>query len=162
MELTQEYLKQIIFYSPETGQMFWREARGSVVAGAEITARNADGYVVAQIDRKRHGVARLAWLYMTGELPVLEVDHKNNVRDDNRFSNLQLATHLENSQFRKTSGLPNPLGKVGIGKHGNKFRADIRVQGKRIYLGLFPTAEEAAAAHAAAKMKYHANRKEDT
>ncbi|MFH0359902.1 AP2 domain-containing protein [Escherichia coli] len=74
----------------------------------------------------------------------------------NRISNLRLVTHSENMQNRKIQK-NNKSGYRGVSwdaKYG-KWRARINASGKCINLGYHDTAELAAAAFEAAKMKYH-------
>lgn len=41
---------------------------------------------------------RLAWLWVHGELPEHEIDHKNQIRSDNRIGNLRSATSKQNKE----------------------------------------------------------------
>lgn len=63
-----------------------------------------------------------------------EVDHINHNGLDNRRANMRIVTNAENRQ--------NSIAK-GINKSGNKHRARIQVNGKRINVGRFNTPEEA-------------------
>jgi hypothetical protein len=90
-----------------------------------------------------------------GEWPKIDVDHINCIKDDNRISNLRLATrhqNLANTRVRKT----NKLGLKGVYLHKapNSYRSLIRVRGKRIDLGIFQSPEEAAAAYKKAAERY--------
>ena len=98
---------------------------------------------------------RVIWALVYGEWPKIDVDHINCVRDDNRLSNLRLATrhqNLANTGVRKT----NKLGIKGVHLHKapDTYRSIIRVRGQRIDLGLFKTPEAAGAAYKAAAEKY--------
>jgi hypothetical protein len=73
---------------------------------------------------------------------TLTVDHIDGNKSNNRIENLRMATRTEqnyNQLVRKT----NKLGVKGVSKHGNKYRAKIRIDGKKVHLGYFDTAEEA-------------------
>jgi hypothetical protein len=91
---------------------------------------------------------------MTGEWPHEDMDHRNGVRDDNRWVNLREATSAENHQnraVRSNSGL------MGVSWKANckKFEASIMSRGRQMYLGQFDDKHEAHAAYLAAKAKLH-------
>lgn len=86
----------------------------------------------------------------------VEIDHVNQDRFDNRRINLRLATrsqnmHNSNAHRNNTSGFKG----VYYYRRHDRWRAVIRIPGKRITLGSFKTAEEAGAAYAAAASKLH-------
>jgi hypothetical protein len=56
---------------------------------------------------------RAIWLYMTGELPDREIDHIDLNKTNNRWSNLRLATHGQNSSNRPAQS-NNSIGLKGI------------------------------------------------
>lgn len=82
------------------------------------------------------------------------VDHIDNDPLNNVRSNLRLATNkdnVRNSRMREN----NTSGYKGVFKHHKRFRAQIKVDNKSIYLGVFDTPEEAHAAYCEAAVKYH-------
>jgi HNH endonuclease len=101
--------------------------------------------------RKRKKRVYLARLLMWE--PPCQVDHKNGDTLDNRRStNLRLATPIQNSQNQQSTGRGTSKFK-GVSLHktrhglpirGKPWRASIRVDGKKSYLGFY--ADEAAAA----------------
>ncbi len=76
----------------------------------------------------------------------LNCDHVNQDNLDNRRCNLRLVTKAQNNSnvFKRSTGR-NPY--KGVYPHWLKWRAGIRHNGKRFYLGLFNTPEEAALAY---------------
>lgn len=76
------------------------------------------------------------------------VDHLNRNGLDNRKANLRLATANQN-QWNRGANRTNITGLKGVHKlkHGGKFQSNIRFNGKKIYLGLYDTAEMAHAAY---------------
>ena len=104
--ITQPQLKELLLYNPETGVFIWRESRGRVRKGSlagriKIHGRiSTRGYREIGVNDKLYRAARLAFLYMTGEFPRKEVDHKNRVRDDDAWDNLRDVSHLENVRNR--------------------------------------------------------------
>lgn len=80
--------------------------------------------------------------------PLLEsekVDHINGNGLDNSRGNIRLATTLENSRNRKVNNLSVSKYKgVGYRKDNGLFRVRIQINGKRIHLGNYQSAEDAA------------------
>jgi hypothetical protein len=107
---------------------------------------------------------RLIWRMMTGTNPPATIDHINGIPTDNRWSNLRRATQVEqtrNSATRRDNA--NGLKGVWFNRPCRAFQADIHVDGRRIYLGRFSTADEAHAAYIEAAKRhfgaYWSNRK---
>ena len=154
--LTQERLKEILHYNPETGVFTNRINRGHVKAGAIAGGFDWEGYLKIKIDGRQYKSHRLAWLYIYGEMPPEHIDHVNGVCTDNRIANLRLATNAENQRNR---GAPknSTTGVKGVSwcPRDRRYRARINVYGKRKHLGLFDTVEDGAAAYAEAAKRYH-------
>ena len=108
-KLTQEKLKTLLNYNPETGIFTWKK-RNQNISGTI----NNKGYVVIQINNKIYLAHRLAWLYMTGLWPKNDIDHFNQVRTDNRFFNLREATRKENCQNVHKPHPNNSSGYLGV------------------------------------------------
>lgn len=156
MDLTQERLKKLTFYEPETGDWMWLINRGRFARkGRKAGYRHKSGYIHITIDSKEYKAHRLAFLYMTGKWPEKDVDHMNHIVDDNRWCNLREATKQQNNcnaNLRKD----NTSGYKGVWWHkqGKKWVAVIMVQGIRHHLGLFKTEEDAARAYNEAAQYY--------
>lgn len=156
-KLTFERLQELLSYEPETGIFRWRKRPATWMKDGCVAGTNRpDGYREVRIQGRGYLSHRLAWLYMTGEWPAHEIDHINADKIDNRFANLREANRAENTRnvgLRKDnkSGVKGVEWRPYIGK----YVAQIRVDGKRIYLGCFSTLEEAKAARDAVGEKYH-------
>ena len=153
--LTQQILKQLFQYNPDTGIFIRLVSRGNAKAGAEAGSKGGHGYLQIRIDRKRYLAHRLAWLYMTGEFPKDQIDHINHVRVDNRLVNLRGATRQENGRNRSMQS-NNTSGITGMSwdKHAGKWLAQIRVEGKQIYLGLYEDINAAILARQCGELLY--------
>lgn len=155
--LTQERLKELLDYDPETGAFTWkvRVARRTKV-GAPAGSKVSNGYIHIAIDYKDYKAHRLAWLYTYGCWPDGQIDHVNRIKDDNRISNLRCVSQNEN-QWNQIAYKNNKAGFMGVHwrKDNKKWRASIRVHGKLKSLGHFDTQEEAHAAYLAAKAEHH-------
>jgi hypothetical protein len=96
---------------------------------------------------------RLAWLYMTGVWPTKDIDHQDRNRQNNKWKNLREATFSQNKA--NASKNYNKSGYKGAySQHGKTFFSSIGVNGKRIYLGTFPTAKLAHQAYVKAAKHY--------
>lgn len=91
-------------------------------------------------------LARLKFYLATGKLPEV-VDHKSGVTRDDSLSNLRAATHAQNNQNKrakknKRGGFPRGIDERSPGR----YRARIGHLHKPLYIGTFPSVEEAVAA----------------
>ncbi len=152
-DLTATKLREVLRYDPETG-FFWRlvDFANNARAGSKAGSKTGQGYVCIGIGGHRYRANRLAWLYMTGEWPTMDVDHKNGIHGDDRWSNLRLATKTQNranARIRKDSS----SGLKGVRKYRNRWQA--RITGSGVYLGSFGTPQEAHAAYVAAAILHY-------
>jgi HNH endonuclease len=151
--LTVDRLKELLTYEPETGIFRWRVTRARTAKAGDIAGAVARGnYTQIKIDGHSVQAARLAVLYMTGEYPEHEVDHKNLDRQDDRWENLREATPSQNCGNRSTRR-DSLLGVKGVQACKDRYRAKIQINGKRKHLGYFATIADASAAYAAAANK---------
>lgn len=155
--ITQERLKELLHYDPDTGLFTCARSRPGCRVGAVAGTRRKDGYLVVSLDSRRYFTHRLALLYMTGELPTLDIDHINGDRADNRWCNLREATNSENMQNQRRGHSDSTSGLLGVSWHKNrsKWRAQITANKQTINLGSFSTPEEAHAAYLKAKEELH-------
>lgn len=152
-ELTQDRLKELLHYDPETGVFTRRIARSGARGGIGAVAGSThyDGYKRISIDGKLYQSHRLAWLYTHGTWPADMVDHINGVAGDNRLTNLREATQIQNmANVGKPSNNTSGYKGVSWHKRDKKWRAQINHQDKQKHLGHFTTPEEAHAAYCAA------------
>lgn len=158
-ELTAEYLRSILDYNPDTG-IFTRKVSTSSRAKVGDVAGSPDGhgYLQIMVQRRSYLAHRLAWLYMRGEWPKLNIDHINRNPSDNRISNLRDVTQKQNLQnagkySHNASGHPG----VSWCKRNSKWQAYITHNQKQIHLGYFTDIEDAIAARKAAEKLYWAD-----
>lgn len=153
-ELTQARLRELLSYDRDTGEFTRRIQAGRELAGSIAGARHHSGYLFISVDGKRYAAHRLAWFYVTGAWPPL-IDHRNCVKQDNRFPNLREADHSLNAQNRVHARADNQSGLLGASRIKNRWQASIRVRGVKHHLGSFATAEEAHDAYMEAKGRFH-------
>ena len=157
--ITHDELLAIITYDALTGQFNNKKQRSPrALAGESCGWINALGYRAMTINKEYHLANRLAWFYMTGQWPDVEIDHLNGIRSDNRFGNLRPATREINMQNRRKARSDSASGVIGAHWHrkSGKWASRISVGQKGRYLGLFDSAQEASAAYIKAKRELHA------
>lgn len=153
--------EKYLTYDPETGQIV-RKTIGTPgnqrYVGNEAGWIETKGYRAIMVAGKIYKAHRIAWLFLTGEWPALQIDHINGNKSDNRAVNLRLATSGENQRNRgklrtNTSGFKG----VHWIKRRRKYAASIRFDGCRKHLGYFDSPEDASRAYSTAAKQYHGN-----
>ena len=166
--ITQDFLKSILEYDPDTGTFTWKPrpvrpefSRTDKVWNAAWSGKVAGtlchGYVKLCIGYgKQYNAHRLAWLYMTGEWPEHDIDHIDLDRSNNAFSNLREATRWQNI-LNKRRRSDNKSGHKGVSQHtqSGMWRARVSMNGKVVHCSLHKTKEAAAAAYEAAARELH-------
>lgn len=137
--LTQAQLKHLLHYDPETGEWIWLNPpnHNTRLKGQLAGNRRRDGYLLIRINGQAYYSSRLAFLYMTGEMPRMEVDHKDRDPANDAWVNLREATSSQNKYNRTLDS--NRL--RGIRSVGDKWQ--VRVE--NAHIGNFDTLEEALA-----------------
>lgn len=152
-ELTQELLKLHLHYEPETGVFTWIRPRAKRVKKGDRAGSVHEGYWAIKIFHRRYPAARVAFLYMTGRWPSKEVDHRDRNPLNDAWGNLREASRSQNCCNKRVR---NKTGFIGVTEEkSGKFKARVKLNGVRTYLGLFNTAGEAADAVMKAKREKH-------
>lgn len=159
-DISAEYLRSVLAYDPEIGIFIWRYRPDMPRKWNTRWAGKRAGYVVRghikiQIDGDAgHYAHRLAWLYMTDEWPVEQIDHINGVRADNRWSNLRAATDTENKLNKgpQANGSSGYRGVYFIAEIA-RWRVRITREGHTFSVGMFDTLKEAVAARRKAEQE---------
>lgn len=155
--LTHALVKELLEYDEQSGTFIWkvnpsRRTKIGDIAGS----KTASGYHQIKILGKNYLAHRIAWLYVHGEFPDGFLDHMDHNPLNNRIENLRLATNQENkrngSLYRN-----NSTGYRGVYESGRRFEGYLKVNGERVFIGMFDTAEEASVAVESIAMKIHAD-----
>lgn len=145
-ELTQESLLDIIDYIPTTGEFIRLVTMGvTALRGSNAGAATKAGYSIIALGKNRYYAHRLAFLYMLGVMPENDVDHIDGNPRNNIWENLRNVTKSQNMYNQKLR-IDNISGAKGViyRKEYDNYGVTITREGKRIWLGSYPTLEEAA------------------
>lgn len=155
--LTAQHLRANFFYDPDSGFLTRTTTGRGSRPGQQAGCIDCHGYRRVFFESSAYTAHRLAWLYMTGDWPSMNIDHINGRRDDNRFCNLRDVDQVTNMQNLKGPRGDNTSGFLGVSWCGARklWQAGIRVNGKRVALGRFATAEAAHDAYLEAKRRFH-------
>jgi hypothetical protein len=117
--------------------------------GRILKGLNSRGYLLVtlckenkQKTHKIHRLVAIAFLENPENLP--EVDHINQIKDDNRVENLRWCSRENNNRNRKKwEGTTSKYLGVSWHNNTNKWSAQITINRKHIYLGSFKIEDEA-------------------
>jgi hypothetical protein len=166
--LTQERLKELLHYDPETGVFTWLKLNphATKIKAGDIAGciDKTKGYVRIKVDGGRYTAHRLAFLYMTGSWPADQVDHIDHIRSNNAWCNLREANPAENGKNRSLNS-NNTSGVNGVFFHKTRQRWVVQIWvdagsvRKQRTLGYFKDFEAAANAcrEAIKENGYHKN-----
>jgi hypothetical protein len=158
--LTQEILRELLDYDPETGVFVWKprdrkwfqsdhswKTWNARFPGRKAGGRKTrNGYSIFAIFGRHYYAHRLAWLYAYGAWPAGDVDHINHKRADNSIFNLRLATRSQNmANSSRTTGRSQHRGVIW-NKQKQKWQARVKRSGRTHHAGFFDGEAEAARA----------------
>jgi hypothetical protein len=140
---SQASLKLLFDYNPETGDLTRRIIPIEQRHLSEAIGYLSKNYLETSINGVRYKLHRLIWRWMTGEDPGdLMIDHKDRNKLNNCWSNLRKADFPQQNCNRT---LPNKTGFRGVKElESGRFFARGTLNNKRVSLGTYQTAEEAA------------------
>jgi hypothetical protein len=172
---SQDELRTLLRYEPETGKLFWRERQAHQMKGIDPTRRewaarqfnsryagkeaftSSDklGYRHGKINWLNYQAHRVIWKLVHGEDPQV-IDHINRDPSDNRIVNLRNCTIAENSRnYSKTNKASGYRGVCWV-KRDKAWAARIsNGRGGKVSLGNFKNEVDAARAYDAAARSLH-------
>ena len=154
-EFTRELVSEYISYDPETGSFTRTKTSGTKRAGEKVGCKN-QRYLMIHICGKKIRGHQLAWLLTHGRMPKT-IDHINGNGLDNRLCNLREVTQQQNIHNIRKPPKHNTTGLLGVSyyKAGNKFSAQINLDGKKKHLGYFDDPQIAHQVYLTAKRELH-------
>ena len=124
----------------------WWELKGWV--------NKVNGYRLVGINKKDYSYHRVVYFLHNQEWDIHDscrdnsIDHIDRNKLNNSIENLRVVTHQQNAWNRDVKG-------YSFIKASGKYQAQIRVDGKKKYLGMFVSEYEARQAYVEAKKIYH-------
>lgn len=174
IELTQEIVRELLDYDPETGLLFWRERDikwfegenhhrerirngwNTRLSGKEALSHiNDDGYKTGNLLSKYAFSHRIIWLWNYGNPLPEEIDHKNKIKTDNTLDNL-FASDRKHNLKNKSKYKSNSTGVTGVlfDKKSGLYAPNIQVNKKRIWFKRTSSLEEAIKIRKEAEKEY--------
>jgi hypothetical protein len=158
---SQQLLRDLLDYNADTGIFIWKKEMRTIgsCCGKVAGGTRPTGYWFIKVrGYPQLGAHRLAWIFVYGHIPDgMEVDHRDNNPANNAINNLRLATSSDQKKNKRVQS-NNQSGLKGAYYHavhkGKKWRSQIRVDRRCIFLGYFHTAEEAHIAYGRAALLY--------
>ena len=164
--LTYDRANELFRYEPSSGKLFWKKTTTNRVRVGDEAGSfcKSTGYINVDMDGRGYTLHRIAILLTTGVYDkMVQVDHVDHDRGNNRLSNLRVVSHAENMRNQSLRNT-NKTGVTGVSvkytrKGTKRYTANIVYNYKPIFLGYFDTLDEAAAARWEAELKYgfHSN-----
>lgn len=155
--MTQKRLKEVLNYNEQSGVFTWKTAKAKRISVGDVAGCiNKKGYITIRIDNKIYFAHRLAWLYVYGKMPNENIDHINQIKDDNRILNLREVDCAENNK-NKPMQENNTSGVTGVTWHkkAKRWQAYIQIDGTQKHLGLFASFSDAVDARKNAEVLYN-------
>lgn len=159
-DLTAEYVRELLDYDPETGELRWKKTKsgrsnGPVAGTLGEWGRNGKQRRTITIDYVIYKSHRVIWLWMTGAWPKDQIDHINRDAADNRWKNLREGTPLINRANSSVSR-NNTSGTTGV--YWDKRCERWKVAFDRKHYGYFDNKDDAV--YAALRIEGSARRRE--
>lgn len=167
--ITQDYLKECLYYNEYSGEFVWRKRPEShfknikiasningKMSGAKAGHARKTGYIFIAIDGHLYQAANLAWLYIHGERPNGVIDHIDRNPKNNSIVNLRDVSNTENMK-NKSKAKNNKSGFTGVywSSGAKKWAACVGSNGEKMHLGYFDKKTEAMKARKQANRKHN-------
>jgi hypothetical protein len=96
--ISQQELKELVEYNPETGVLMWRVARPRADQWSNVGSLTPQGYLRTSIRGRAYFVHSLIWLYVYGYFPENDIDHIDRVKTNNCLGNLRVVSKCCSAQ----------------------------------------------------------------
>ena len=158
--ITQQELKDIVSYCETTGVFVWKVHRNQFVkigaiAGSIDTTHAGKKYLRININGQRYKAHHLAHLYVTGLLPVEQMDHEDGNGLNNSWANVSVSSAVGNARNHRLQA-NNNSGQAGVHwqTQDSKWISNIGINGSQKHLGIFANYIDAVIARLMAEYEY--------
>lgn len=170
-----EVLKSRLSYSPDTGELTWKERPlddfssakewkrwstmkpGKVAGSKMLTVRKSRGCLAVAIDGHPYSAHRIIWTMLYGPMESHQwIDHINGDPWDNRLCNLRLTDNTRN-QWNRGAPKNSTSGVKGVtwNKKRGMWKSHMRINSEYIHLGYHATKGMAALVVAKKSLSVH-------
>lgn len=123
-------MRRRLKYSKSTGKFSWKiRPKGSSKAPGTFTTQ---GYVMVSAAGQQRLAHRVAWAMVSGQNPPHEIDHRNTIKSDNRWSNLRPTDRCGN-QWNTKIPSRNTSGVKGVHRNKEGWQAVVTCRGTRFF-----------------------------
>ncbi len=140
--ITYEEVRHLFDYDEFTGLFTWSVSLPNNVNKGDNVGTKTNGYLQAAINGKKYMVHVLIWFWYHGYYPENQIDHRDRIRHHNWILNLREVSgqcNQRNASTRKD----NTSGVKGVCRQNGKWKAQLYIKSKPIYLGTFEDFTEA-------------------
>src|SRR5574337_677951 len=142
-------------YTTQLPQRFWGKVDKSGECWLWTSATNK-GYGLFMLDGKAQWAHRLTYEDANGPIPEgREIDHICRNPACVRPSHLRAVVHIENMRYQTGPRRNNTSGYRGVTRARNKWKAQLKHEGKCLNLGHFDTPEEASRVYEETRERLH-------
>lgn len=151
-----ERLKEVFHVDYENGLLIRNVRCGKFPKGS--AAGSSTKYSKVYVDKEHIYVHKAVWSIHHGYIPDETIDHIDTNPTNNKICNLRIATRSQqqhNTGIRQT----NTTGVKGVSlcKLTGMYRAEVKLDHKRVFDKRFNTIEEAKEALVLVRQKFHGN-----
>lgn len=152
---SQEEVRELFDYN-EAGYLVWKKARGNRVrVGQRVGHKGRDGYLYVRFNDHLYKTARVIFLWHHGYYPENLVDHRDRDVFNERIENLrELSTQCNCRNAKKSRNNTSGVTGVTYNSKLKKWLAQLKVNWKNIYLGVYECFDDAVMARYKGELKY--------
>ena len=152
---SQAELVELFDYSIITGELYYKKrVSRRMPVGSRAGSSRRDGYRYISVNKQRYLAHRIIWIMVTGLEPLVNIDHIDGDPSNNAWHNLRDVSQSLNLHNQNKLRVTNSTGFSGVYKKRNRYVAEIWINGKKVNLGTYITAEEASCARETYKAEH--------